>query len=98
MELLKWLQDWCKKQYENELGHIPEIKIYNIDNPGWVVKIDLSKTKFADKPFEQIRYDEGDNDWMFCNIKDSVFDGCGASQKLADILRVFKSWVSESRE
>ena len=62
MELLKWLQDWCKKQYENELGHIPEIKIYNIDNPGWVVKIDLSKTKFA------------------------------------DILRVFKSWVSESHE
>ena len=53
---------------------------------------------FADKPFEQIRYDEGNNDWMFCNIKDSVFDGCGDSQKLADILRVFKSWVSESHE
>lgn len=98
MELLKWLQGWCKKQYENEPGYMPEIKIYNIDNPGWVVKIDLSKTKLADKPFKEIRYDEGENDWMFCNIKDKVFDGCGDSQKLADILLVFKNWVSESCE
>mgnify|MGYP002075406883 FL=1 len=93
MESLKWLEDWCKKQYENKMRHMPEIKIYNIDNPGWVVQIDLSKTKFADKPFKQIRYDEGDNDWLFCDIKDKVFDGCGDPQKLVDILMVFKRWI-----
>ena len=98
MELLKWLQDWCKKQYKSEPGHMPEIKIFNIDNPGWGVQINLSKTKLADKPFKQIRYDEGDNDWLLCFIKDKVFNGHGDSQKLADILLAFKSWVSENCE
>ena len=98
MESLKWLQNWCEKQYEKEPEHMPEIKIFNIDNPGWGVHIDLSKTKLANKSFKQIRNDEGDNDWLLCFIEDKVFNGHGDPQKLADILLVFKNWASEGSE
>ena len=47
----------------------------------------------SDKSFEEVEYDNGDDDWFFCFVKNNVFIGSGDSLKLIKILEVFKNWV-----
>lgn len=69
------------------------IKVETIDNPGWMVHIDLEDTELENKNFEKIQYDNGDKDWLLCFLKGKIFFGTGDSQKLGKILTIFKEWV-----
>ena len=37
--------------------------------------------------------DEGNGDWMFCEVKDKKFEGHGDPRKLREILQRFRDWV-----
>lgn len=91
--MLKWLQKWYEYNCDGSWEHMFGIKIDTLDNPGWLVKIDLEETILENKPFEEIHYDNGDHDWIWCRIKGNVFNGAGDPQKLETILAVFKEWA-----
>ena len=93
MDLIEWLQKWYTLQCDKEWEHMFGIKIYTVDNPGWTVKIDISDTEIEEKLFNEIDYEKGEDDWMFCFIKNNIFEGHGSSGKLQEILTVFKDWV-----
>lgn len=95
MELLKWLQEWYKQNCDGDWEHMYGVKIYNVDNPGWAVDIELSGTKLENKEFEKIKYDYGDNDWLICLVKEGIFQGNGDSEKLLKILTIFKNWAED---
>jgi hypothetical protein len=73
--------------------HLYGIKIDNIDNPGWSVNIDLKDTSLENKSFSTIKYDIDENDWLFCTIRNGAFNGAGGSNKLEEILLIFKDWA-----
>lgn len=93
MDILKWIQNWYKKNCDGYWEHMYGIKIYNVDNPGWAVKIDLQETALEEKFFPKIENDYGEENWLICFVKDGVFNGSGDSDKLEEILSVFKKWV-----
>jgi len=93
MDILCWLQNWYHSNCDGGWEHLYGVKILNTDNPGWSVTIDLEDTEMSDKLFEKVEYDNGDDDWFFCLVKNNAFKGAGDSHKLIKILEVFKNWV-----
>jgi hypothetical protein len=90
--MLELLQDWyliqCDGDWEHEFG----IKIDTLDNPGWVVNIDLIGTECENKRFNEIDQQINENNWIQCNVKEGKFIGAGGPQNLTDIIRIFISW------
>ncbi len=93
MDILKWIQEWYKSNCDGDWEHMYGITISNIDNPGWRVEIELINTNEEDRKFKKIQFDNGDKDWILCYVNDNIFYGNGDSDKLIEILTIFKSWV-----
>jgi hypothetical protein len=90
--LSDWYQSQCNGTWEHELG----IVIDTIDNPGWLVKIDLRGTPSEGKEFPEMNINNGDRDWLTCAVKDTKFIGAGDPSKLALILDSFLRFVKSS--
>lgn len=93
MNMINWLEKW-KNQFPED---VCRIKIQTLDNPGWIVEINLENTGFEIKEFEKVSFDNSDDDWIVCEIKNKTFTGVGDPYKLEDIIDIFKSWI-ENKE
>lgn len=90
--VLHWLQKWYKSQCDGDWEHEFGIKIDTLDNPGWVVVIDVKETDCENKLFIEIDQQTSENNWIQCNIKDGKFLGYGGPQNLIDIIKIFMDW------
>ena len=95
MSTIKWLEEWYKSQSVNDWQHFYGVKIETLDNPGWVVTIDLADTALADKTFEEYEVTNSDDDWIHCRVNGEIFEGCGDSSKLEEIIIIFKNWAEK---
>ncbi len=95
MNTLEKLQQWYQSQCDGDWEHGFGVKIETLDNPGWAVVIDLTDTKFFDRPFSEIQRLEDETNWIHCRIRDSNFEGFGGSLNLDEILQIFLSWAVE---
>lgn len=93
MDLLIWLQNWYQSQCDGDWEHLYGVKIDTLDNPGWMVSIDLKETELENKPFCEVRTDNGESDWIICSVKNGIFEGIGDAGKLTEIIRIFKEWA-----
>lgn len=62
--LVQWWRAQCDGEWEHEFG----ITIETMDNPGLLVKIDLSYTNADVQSFEPISERRSDTDWCECTI------------------------------
>jgi hypothetical protein len=70
--LQRWFASNCDQEWEHDFG----VKIETLDNPGWLVQIDLIGTPLCEANFEPVEV--GDHDglkparqvgcWMACRI------------------------------
>ena len=97
MDTIKWIQEWYKSNCDGYWEHMYGLKLTTLDNPGWAVEIDLSDTNVEEKAFERIQYDNGDEDWILCYVKDGVYNGNGDPDKLLEIFAIFKKWVEQGK-
>jgi hypothetical protein len=99
MNAIDAIQDWFQRQCNGEWEHQNGVKIETLDNPGWLVKVDLVGTPLANKEFMPIQNGtESDgwpmsDRWIHCSIRDSVWQGAGDETKLEAILRAFLDWA-----
>lgn len=88
-EILVRLSDWYRSQCDGAWEHELGIVIDTIDNPGWLVKIDIRGTDSEGKVFQEIKTNNSDDDWLMCSVKDEKFIGAGDPSKLGLILDYF---------
>jgi elongation factor P hydroxylase len=86
--LQKWYMINCNPTWETSFG----IVLDTLDNPGWFVKINLSDTILDDHEFEPIKIDKSEHDWIFCKIKENIFDIACGPLNLKDGLQIFFDW------
>lgn len=92
-ELLQWLQNWIYSNYKKNPRNKTRVQIMTIDNPGWGVTIDrISHLPNKNLPLADATNSE--DNWYYCTIKDSKFEGDGGLFNLADIFRIFKQLVN----
>jgi hypothetical protein len=95
VDLLMKLDEWYVEQCDGVWEHGSGIEITSVDNPGWMVTINLRDTSFQDTPFNSIYVNNGKTDWLNCLKKDDEFSGAGDPSKLPVILQHFLTFVGK---
>ena len=82
---------------------VPRVVGIGEDNPGWIVKVDLTGTAMQGVSMEEIRLGEtnhrgieGKQGWLLCKREGSRFVGVGGPMSLLPICNAFKAWVERS--
>ena len=102
-ELLEWLQDWYHRQCNDEWEHQHGVTIQTLDNPGWLLKVELTGTPLESKTMVEVgqlshvnhQGTEGKKDWLNCKVENDVFIGAGGPFSLIQICDVFRAWVEK---
>jgi hypothetical protein len=90
--LFKWIQKWYLSQCDGDWEHQYGIRIDTLDNPGWLIKIDIIKLEF-NKAIKNVLIEKSDDDWFAYEIKDNCFIASGDSNKLEFLLQLFKNFA-----
>ena len=77
MNDITWLEAWYQQNCDGYWEHSYGIEIETLDNPGWHVKIDLSKTDYVNLKAEELKEDTDDDNWIRCSITNGIFNGYG---------------------
>jgi hypothetical protein len=103
---MAWLAEWyvgnCNGDWEHEFG----VTIGTLDNPGWSLKIDLSRTKMEEVPFADIHVDvepdepeqggSGLTSWWICKVVDKQFVAYCGPRDLITAVAIFRDWVEHA--
>ncbi|MFF7946289.1 immunity 53 family protein [Streptomyces griseorubiginosus] len=93
--VLDWLQSWYASQCDGDWEHEWGVSIGTLDNPGWIVRIDLEETALADREYPRQRVTRGDHDWVMAWTSERTFHlACGPGN-LIEGLSIFRTWASE---
>ncbi|MBE6060899.1 MAG: rhodanese-related sulfurtransferase [Clostridium sulfidigenes] len=98
MNMIAWLSEWYKSNCDGDWEHYYGIKIDTIDNPGWKVDIDLVDTYLEDVQFNTVQIYVDDFNWIHCSVVDGIFRGRGSTDKLEEILKIFRQWATENKK
>ena len=94
--LLDRLQSWYASQCDGDWEHDAGITIQSLDNPGWLVKINLEGTPLESRAFSEIRDSTHHTNWIDCKVEDGIFVGAGGPAELSRILQVFLDWAGRA--
>lgn len=97
MNTLKWLQGWYLEQCDGDWEHSYGVHITTVDNPGWLVEINLEDTDVEGKPFGRVAIDRTEHDWLRCWVNESTFEGACGAENLQEMLNVFRRWVESTK-
>lgn len=93
MDNLAWLSWWfserCDGEWESDFG----VTIESVNNPGWMVRIDLDGTGLDPDSFKPLADQRTDTDWVECKVEDGVWLGGGGIENLDEVLGIFRGWV-----
>jgi hypothetical protein len=95
LNLITKLMDWYSQQCNGEWEHGSGIDITTIDNPGWMMKVNLRETPLEAAKFEPIGVRKSEDDWIHCQKRDSEFVGAGDPSKLPLILEHFLKFAGQ---
>ena len=97
MDMIAWLSEWYKSNCDGDWEHYYGIKIDTLDNPGWKLDIDLVDTYLEDVQFNTVQIYVDDLNWIHCSVVDGIFRGRGSTDKLEEILKIFRQWATENK-
>lgn len=104
MDVLMLLQQWYTSQCNGEWEHQYGVRIETLDNPGWLVRIDVVGTALEDRPFTEVAEGVGRDKhpdktrWMHCSLRDKTWEGAGDETQLTRLLRIFLDWAKPDVE
>ncbi len=92
MEMNDWLSNWYKLNCNGDWEHTYGIRIETLDNPGWLVEIDLVETSCEGMKIS-IKSEKSEDDWFDINADGEVFTAVGDPMKLQLLISHFKEFV-----
>ena len=98
MSALDFLMAWYRTQCNGTWEHAYGVTIETLDNPGWMVMIDLTGTALEDGTMQAVSFQRSDTDWLSCKVEHKRFRGAGDSQKLPVILQTFQEWATKASQ
>ena len=107
--LQEWYADHCERVPWEGPGIDPSlpweelfgVRIETLDNPGWVVEVDLTDTDLESTPFERYEDMMEEPEWLACWRDDrsshsearAVFKATCGPTRLENALEVFLDWA-----
>jgi hypothetical protein len=104
---LEWLEQWYAAQCVGDWAEDRGVKIETLDNPGWLLKVDLRGTDLEGRMADALVHRSGEPPsasngnlggevWMDCSVRGGQFIGAGDPGKLRAILRCFRTWAEQN--
>lgn len=91
--MLEWLENWYATQCDGDWEHSYGIRIETLDNPGWLVEIDLIDTDVNFKDIQRVLIEFDKNKWVSYKVKDGNFNAYGSLLVLDILIKIFKLLV-----
>lgn len=89
MNVIKRLQVWYQRECNGDWEHSFGVRIETLDNPGWLVEIDLAETEWEDLQLAREIDERSESDWVQYEVCNQKFVGCGGPGNLEEILHFF---------
>ena len=90
--LSAWYAAQCNEEWHEDHG----IKIDTLDNPGWVVKVDLGAPSLEKTPYQEVKIDRSEQDWVTARRNGITFEAFGGVNNLEEIIELFLNWAEEN--
>lgn len=95
---MDWFARWYEAQCDGDWEHGFGASIDTLDNPGWLLKVDLAGTDCDGRILDRISHNcEHELDWWTCWTEDNVFRGAGGPLQLRSLLEAFRDWATSVR-
>lgn len=92
-DAISWLCDWYHRQCVDEWQEEYGVYINTLDNPGWSIKIDLVRTALQDKPFQEVKFERSEHDWITARMNAKHFEAFGGPNNLHELIEIFLRWT-----
>jgi hypothetical protein len=89
--LIEWYQNQCDASWEHQHG----IQLDTLDNPGWILKVDLIGTDLQGGIMTELREGISPSEqpvsphWIHCSVRDNQFRGACDPSQVARLFNVF---------
>jgi Immunity protein 53 len=93
MNALAQLQQWYASNCNGSWEQYNGIKIETLDNPGWMLKVELEETNLQNHAFVSIDIDNCEDDWYICKVNNNRFEALGDPTKLDKLIEIFIDWA-----
>lgn len=85
----RWFATMCNGDWEHTYG----VTLQTIDNPGWMLEVELTDTPLVNRLFSEVKEQSSDSDWIHCAVSQDLFRGSGSVGNLGRILDIFLDWA-----
>ncbi|MHB9089755.1 MAG: immunity 53 family protein [Thermoleophilia bacterium] len=96
MSVLKKLEKWFFSECNGDWEHTYGIKITTLDNPGWMIVIDLKETELFEKMHEEKRVERSEHDWIHLKIEHGKYKSYGGPENLEEMIKLFLEWAEKT--
>ncbi len=88
-EQFEKLQKWYLSQCDEDWEHTYGVEIKTLDNPGWILRIDISDTELEGVIMQRSIIERSETDWIQYEVTGDKFVSCGGALNLAEMVDVF---------
>jgi hypothetical protein len=92
MDAITLLQAWYSARCNGDWEHQWGIKIDTLDNPGWMLQIDLMETKAEQRTLEPNTIERSEQDWIIYWVENKKFKAAMGPGNLAEGIQIFLNW------
>jgi hypothetical protein len=90
---LSRLQDWYLAQCDGEWEHRYGVTLGTLDNPGWLLKIDLTGTGLESRAIERRETHREERDWLVYWVDDEQWQAACGPLNLGQAIDAFLAWA-----
>ena len=88
------IQDWYISNCDGDWEHACRFKLESLDNPGWMLTVDLAGTHQENQAFTERRANyEHDTQWIFVRKEGAKLKGACGPTKLEEMLTIVAEWL-----
>lgn len=92
-ELSRWFASQCNEDWEHGFG----IRIVTLDNPGWLVQVDLSGTDIEGCEPQRKQHNVIDGPWIDVSVSMNKFEATCSPFLLSEVIAEFISVTKTKR-
>jgi hypothetical protein len=90
---IEWLQAWYMSQCNDEWEHQYGVVLTTFDNPGWDLQVDLEHTYLEGRPFERVKIERDEHDWVHASIEGKRFVAACGPLNINEAIFHFRRWA-----
>ena len=93
MNELEWFERWYQSQCNGDWEHKYGAEIRSLDNPGWLLTVDLRGTTSEERSLDKVEVERSDTDWLHYWVEKKRFQAACSPLNLREVLRKFREFM-----